>query len=224
MFLTMIALCGSLVSCKKSESNTEVKKDSNHEVSMTISSFELANDLAQYGYEVESASALIEAADILTSITLKKLEAEKDGEFVAEITKSENSYKVEDLLASARKFAYDDSTLLSMIGKVESRLSSDKARTRGSGIFYEEGRVNGGSFVTYSVSCSGGLWTEVSVVGDGDTDLDLYVYDYNGNLVSYDEDYGDRCYCAFIPSKTSVFIIKIVNRGNVYNRYQMVIG
>ena len=60
---------------------------------------------------------------------------------------------------------------------------------------------------------------EVVVSGDGDTDLDLYVYDSNGNLIAKDDDYTDGCYVRWRPSWTGRFIIKIVNRGPVYNKY-----
>ena len=59
----------------------------------------------------------------------------------------------------------------------------------------------------------------MTVVGDGDTDLDLYVYDQNGNLIDKDVDYTDNCVCTFVPRWTGLFVIKIVNRGSVYNRY-----
>ena len=60
---------------------------------------------------------------------------------------------------------------------------------------------------------------EVLVSGDGDTDLDLYVYDSNGNLIAKDIDYSDDCYVRWIPAWTGRFIIRIVNRGPVYNRF-----
>ena len=58
--------------------------------------------------------------------------------------------------------------------------------------------------------------------GDGDTDLDLYVYDSNGNLIVKDNDYTDDCYVRWYRKWTGRFIVKIVNRGPVYNRYVIV--
>ena len=62
-------------------------------------------------------------------------------------------------------------------------------------------------------------WVYVS--GDGDTDLDLYIYDENGNLIDSDTDSTDECLCTFTPRWTGQFKIKIKNRGNVYNEYQI---
>mgnify|MGYP003392464767 CR=1 FL=1 len=62
----------------------------------------------------------------------------------------------------------------------------------------------------------------VAVLGDGDTDLDLYIYDSNDNLIAYDSDYTDQCYCRWVPAWTDTFRIKIVNRGSVYNEFVLV--
>jgi hypothetical protein len=59
----------------------------------------------------------------------------------------------------------------------------------------------------------------ISVSGDGDTDLDCYVYDANGNLIAYDDDGSDECYVSWTPRWTGEFLLKVVNRGGVYNRY-----
>ena len=57
--------------------------------------------------------------------------------------------------------------------------------------------------------------------GDGDTDLDLYVYDGNGNLIDSATGYGD-----YEVSNTNWFVnttitVKVVNRGSVYNTYDL---
>ena len=63
----------------------------------------------------------------------------------------------------------------------------------------------------------------VTVDGDGDTDLDLYIYDENNNLITKDDDNIDYCIYTWTPKWTGTFKIKIVNRGNVYNRYRLMI-
>ena len=73
----------------------------------------------------------------------------------------------------------------------------------------------------YTVTFRNGQEAWVYVSGDGDTDLDLYIYDENGNLIDSDTDSTDECLCTFTPRWTGQFKIKIKNRGNVYNEYQI---
>jgi len=76
----------------------------------------------------------------------------------------------------------------------------------------------------YTVSCYGGEYTRVIVAGDGDTDLDVYVYDSSGDLIKSDTDSSDKCVVYFKPYRSGRFIIKVVNRGRVYNRYAILIN
>jgi hypothetical protein len=94
-------------------------------------------------------------------------------------------------------------------------------QTRGAvgGPQYLEARVSANSSKEYTCRFWANELAEVAVLGDGDTDLDLYIYDSNGNLIAYDTDYTDQCYCRWVPAWTDTFIIKIVNRGSVYNAF-----
>jgi hypothetical protein len=75
----------------------------------------------------------------------------------------------------------------------------------------------------YRVTLLGGEMTTVTVRGDGDTDLDLYIYDQDGRLVSKDDDLTDFCVCRFFVPRTATYRIEIVNRGNVFNRYNITV-
>jgi len=95
----------------------------------------------------------------------------------------------------------------------------------------EAGHPDGPGLIKASVAARGAnyhritfLAGEVAVVGltgDGDTDLDLYVYDANGNLVVYNENDHDDAMVRFVPRRTQTFTIKVVNRGRVYNEYDL---
>lgn len=61
----------------------------------------------------------------------------------------------------------------------------------------------------------------VALVGDGDSDLDLFIYDQNMNLVTEDAGYDFDCLCTWTPAWTGRFYMKVVNRGNVYNRFTL---
>ena len=82
-------------------------------------------------------------------------------------------------------------------------------------------RVNANSADRYEIVFRGGEQARVVVDGDGDTDLDLYIYDENGNLITKDDDNTDYCICTWTPKWTGKFTIKVVNRGGVYNVYDL---
>ena len=81
------------------------------------------------------------------------------------------------------------------------------------------GALAAGCYNDFDVSFVQGYLAEVAVSGDGDTDLDLYIYDSNGNLIASDTDYSDDCYVNWVPAWTGRFVIRVVNRGGVYNNY-----
>jgi len=61
----------------------------------------------------------------------------------------------------------------------------------------------------------------VVVDGDGSSDLDLFVYDENGNLVVSDTDYTDYCVGTWVPRWTGRFLVRVVNRGDRANVYEL---
>ena len=227
LFFSIIALGAVMVSCNKPAQATEEKAEITTPASQEISAIRTANDLAKYGYEVESASALIEAANILASVPTQTLEAEKEigAQTENEVAKtSEKSLCPKELLAAAKEFANEDEVLLGMIAKVETKLAAQAEGTRGAkgGPKYDSDRVLAHDYVYYNIVFYANEIAEVAVSGDGDTDLDLYVYDANGNLITSDTDYTDDCYVRWVPAWTGTFKIKIVNRGGVYNNYVLV--
>ncbi len=62
-----------------------------------------------------------------------------------------------------------------------------------------------------------GVW----VFGDGDTNLDLYVYDPYGRLLGQDRDDLFGAWVDFTASYTGAYTIQVVNRGSVYNDYDI---
>lgn len=227
MFLAIIALSAMMVSCSKSTQTNEEKEELAQPASQEICAIRTANDLAKYGYEVESASALIEAANILTGVPTQILDAQvEQGENQENaIAKGqEKSFCPTALLAAAKEYAGDDAVLLAMAEKVENKMTAMAETTRGAmgGPKYAYGRVNAHSYTYYDAKFWANELAEVAVSGDGDTDLDLYIYDENGNLITSDTDYTDDCYVRFSPRWTGLFRIKIVNRGGVYNNYAIV--
>lgn len=85
--------------------------------SEVISHIRLANQLAKYGYENYSATALIEAARILSEVETHALESESftpgEGDESAKDS-AKPEFTSENLLASAKEFADGDKTLLAL--------------------------------------------------------------------------------------------------------------
>lgn len=197
------------------------KTDSAQPQSEAISQIRLANQLAKYGYENYSAPALIEAARILSQVETQDLKSElftpgEGDESAKDSAKPEIT--PENLLASAREFADGDETLLALANSAQIS-NSDNHRGLLGGPGRRVDRVAANSTDTYILAFKYGVPAEIFVSGDGDTDLDLYVYDENGNLIAHDDDYSDDCYVCWTPAWTGNFVVKIVNRGTVYNQY-----
>ena len=90
--------------------------------------------------------------------------------------------------------------------------------TMGSGLHRD--RVAGHGTDRYTITFVAGETASVGISGDHTTELDLYVYDDQGNLVARDDNgYGDERLVKMIVYRTSVFTIRVVNRGSVYNDY-----
>lgn len=227
LFFSIIALGAVMVSCNKPAQVTEEKAEIASPASQELNAIRTAQELAKYGYEVESASALIEAANILASTPTQDLDANAEVDQPKEgVTDKaeEKSLCPQALLTVAKELAGDDAILLSMIAKVETKLAAQAEGTRGAkgGPKYDSDRVLAHDYVYYNIVFYANEIAEVAVSGDGDTDLDLYVYDANGNLITSDTDYTDDCYVRWVPAWTGTFKIKIVNRGGVYNNYVLV--
>ena len=200
----------------------EKKQELRGEVSSALSAIRLANDLVKYGYAQQSALPLIDALQILNENQTQPLKADREGVDV-DTAKTEGktgslSFDYGKILASAKEFAEGNDNMLKLIASVELEGNSSH-RGAVNGPSCHSDAVNGGCTDTYQVNFVANYLAEVAVSGDGDTDLDLYVYDSNGNLIASDTDYSDDCYVSWVPAWTGRFIIKVVNRGPVYNRY-----
>lgn len=77
------------------------------------------------------------------------------------------------------------------------------------------------STIEYRVVFRGGENGRVVLQGDHDTDLDLYVFDELGRLVDVDDDHTDTCIASWYASYTQQFTIRVVNRGGVYNEFDL---
>lgn len=200
----------------------EEKPEVKGETSESLAAVKLANQILRYGYENQSTLALLDALQIFSENPTQKLNVSKLGDAieVAEVAEKKAivSFDYESVLADAKKFADGDPNLLALIDNIDAEAKgAQRGAVNGPTRHYDS--VNGNSTDTYNISFVANQLAEILVSGDGDTDLDLYVYDSNGNLIEKDIDYSDDCYVRWIPKWTGRYIVKIVNRGPLYNRY-----
>lgn len=199
----------------------EEKPASEQPASPQIEALQLASNLVTYGYANSSATALIEAAKILSETPTQAFAGTKESADQQAVADKGKTICLDPakLLADAKKFAGKDKTVLAYAAQVEKGLKAAKTRGPIDGPKMTTERVKAHSTDVYRVTFVGGELAEVLIYGDGDNDLDLYIYDENGNLVDSDIDYTDKCFCQWVPAWTGVFVIKVVNRGDVYSDY-----
>lgn len=197
------------------------KPESNRPASPEISALQTAAGLAKYGYANYSATALAEAAKIFAETKTQPLDVEAEHGKTETVTDKNNpvSFEPTQLLVDAKKYAGKDKAILAYIKRVEKSIVSGTTRGAVGGPKATRERVLGKDVDSYKIKFWAKELAEICVSGDGDTDLDLYVYDENGNLIESDTDYTDECVVRWVPAWTGNFIIKIVNRGALYNNY-----
>lgn len=216
---TLILACFSVM-----VSAQETKEPSKQPVSKEVAAIRTASNLAKYGYENYSPTALIEAARILTETPTQPLEPESVTKGEGEDEKAKQAkpeFVASVLLADARKLADGDPTVLALAEDVEKLAERTESRGRVGGAGQTRATVSANGTDTYTIKFWSGELAEILVSGDGDTDLDLYVYDQNGNPIVADRGYSDDCYVSWVPAWTGPFIVKVVNHGYVYNNYIM---
>lgn len=188
------------------------------------SMLQVAGRLVKYGYDKGEALPLIQAVEIFQSVGGNQYSGTKESEGTAatDDTKeaSKVSYDINQLIADATELADGNANLLALIDG----LKNSQSRGATSNYDVHTDIVKAHDTDIYKIRFRGGEEAIVVVSGDGDTDLDLYVYDANGNLVDSDTDYTDDCVAVWTPRWTGTFTIKIVNRGNVYNRYRLAVN
>lgn len=215
--LAIVCLCGLSIAAFAQEE----KPASDKKASPELAALQTAAGLARYGYENYSATALIEAAKIISETPVQDLDAQGTPSETQQVQEKATRLRLdpEQLLADAQKYAGKDKVVVNYAKQVEKTIKGGSTRGAVGGPKYGEGRVYGKTYTDYEVKFWASELAEVIVIGDGDNDLDLYIYDGNGNLIASDTDYTDQCVCRWVPAWTGVFRIRIVNRGAIYSDF-----
>ena len=206
----------------KGQNQDAAKAGASSPSSQAADAARMAHQLARYGDAKKDALALITAAKVKKETGEQELKAERSTDQPkgkkpeATAKPGADIYTVEAILERARAAAGGRKDLLA--------LADDVAKSGGRG-------ATGGPRTAHTVVCSnctdrfriffdGGLPARVAISGDGDSRLDLYVYDENGNNICRQVGPGDDARCAWTPSWTGAFTIRVVNYG-IANQYRL---
>lgn len=209
--------------CMFAQVSNETKIDKVVTGSDEIKNVKLGYQLANYGYENDSATALLQAAEILAQVKMQPLESTgnkngTDSEVKPEI---ETSFSVEKLIADAKELGKKDKNIQAWAKELE---KTTKTSTRGAvgGAKWDDGFVYGNNGYTYyDVFFRAGELAEITVASYNNADLDLYVYDQNGNLIVYDELNYTDCYVYFTPKWTGNFTLYVWNRSGWNSNFRL---
>lgn len=179
----------------------------------------LAYSLIEYGRKNKAPEALITAARILAANGTVELKEKPTHEQPANAPKDkkkdgmdrDNSPRA--LLEEAKKLSNNNPAIITLANSVELARGAVGGPKRG------VETVLALSTDVFRIGFRADEVARVAISGDGDTRLDLYVYDENGNLITSRVGPGDDALASWVPRWTGVFIIKVVNRGLVANRY-----
>jgi hypothetical protein len=225
-FMAICLVVAIFISCSNKDGASQFlqsEKPANEvAVSPEIAAIQTANALANYGYENESASALIQAALILAQTPTQPLDVvpEQINNTGASVNTTNNrDFSSEALLSDARRFAEGDSLMLAWADEVAEILTLSKTRGAVGGPLYAVGLLRPGASHRYEIKMEGGRWAEIVVIGDGDGDCDLYVFNERGRLIAFDEDFWDFCYVAWVPRFREVYTVIVKNNGRRASQY-----
>ena len=203
----------------------EEKPAIEQEASADISAIQTANALAKYGYENNSASALIEAAEILAQVQTQKLDAtaEQQGtKATGEKEASKGGYTAEKLLADGKNLAGKDKSLAKWIAEVEKLVKKSGTRGAVGGPKYQYSWAYGGGGKTqFNIPFYANEPAEIYIESIDYADLDLYVYDENWKLITKDTSYDLDCYVRWYPRWTGRFYVIIKNTSRWDSCFQI---
>ena len=218
--LTLILSVSSLSAQAKEGVNAGKSVQADPDVVDAVDALALASQLADYGYDNESAVSLVAAARILMDNNYQD-----EGRWEDDTTTGlgggpgdDKEGRTVDLdpdrfLADAAMMTHDQH----LEAVIERMANSPQSKGAVGGPIYASRRMEARTTHWYDATFAGGEYARVVVDGDGDTDLDCWIYDENNNLIDSDTDYTDYCILEFSPNWTGVFHLKVSNLGYVWN-------
>jgi len=194
-------------------------KPASEQLPEDILALQTANALARYGYQAQSASALIGAAEIYASVRTQPLGIQPTREQTGSDSVTTPEFTPANLLADGKRLAGRDRTMLAWADEVQKSLNT---RTRGAvgGPKFATNVIPAGGTHTYEINFRAGEQAVIEVYSSGAGDLDLYVYDVNGLFIADERTYFNAG--VFFPvARAGIFRIVVRNCGPYAARYEL---
>ncbi|MCR5871081.1 MULTISPECIES: hypothetical protein [unclassified Sphingomonas] len=179
------------------------------ESSKAVDTLALGYRLADYARTAKDARAMIVAAKMVDSVTVKegtdkgKIEGTGKGTGTAKVTTAA------DLFAEAKTLAAGDADIVAAVEEAQAEASRGVV----GGAIRTVQYVPGNTVWTVRFAARGGEPLVVGVRRDSATPVGLKIFDENGNLVCQDMSGNVTLYCRVNPIWTGPFSVQTINYG-----------
>ncbi|WP_422056464.1 hypothetical protein [Sphingomonas sp.] len=193
----------------KKGTNLSEKEAAATDSSKAVDTLALGYKLADYARTAKDARAMIVAAKMVDSVTVKegtdkgKIEGTGKGTGTAKVTTSA------DLFAEAKTLAAGDADIVAAVEAAQAEASRGVV----GGAIRTVQYVPGNTVWTVRFAARGGEPLVVGVRRDSATPVGLKIFDENGNLVCQDMSGNVTLYCRVNPIWTGPFSVQTINYG-----------
>lgn len=177
--------------------------------SKAVDTLALGYRLADYARTNKDARAMIVAAKMVDSITVKEGTDKGKIEGTGKGTGTAKAATAADLFAEAKSLANGDADILAAVEAAQAETSKGVV----GGAIRTVQYVPGQTTWTVRFTARGGEPLVVGARRDSATPVDLKVFDENGNLVCQDMSHNVTLYCRVNPIWTGAFSVQAINHG-----------
>ncbi|MEG3182381.1 hypothetical protein [Sphingomonas sp. LT1P40] len=179
------------------------------ESSKAVDTLTLGYRLADYARTTKDARAMIVAAKMVDSVTVKEGTDKGKIEGTGKGTGEAKATTAASLFAEAKELAAGDQDVLAAVEAAQAEASRGVV----SGPIRTVQYVPGATTWTVRFDARGGEPLVVGARRDSATPVDMKVYDENGNLVCQDMSHNVTLYCRVNPIWTGAFSVQMINHG-----------
>lgn len=186
------------------------EKNANSYNTNSLLKIKLANDLAQYGYEMESPQALLEAVEILADVNIRHFDIEEHRAGTISKTTVEDNFSLSpnSIFSDALYLIGKDSTFDKWVKKIEGKLSKKKGALQGpksiDSFIYGNDGCN-----SYKIPFIEGKRAQIYVKVLNEVKFDISIYDASGKIAVEGK---ENDIISFVPQNSKPYMIQIRNR------------